>query len=308
MAANVETMMYVRETPWHGLGTRVEEAPNSEEALKLAGLDWEVNQQEVMTNGIIIPNYKANVRSSDGKVLGIVTDKYKIVNNKDAFSFTDNLIGGDVKYETAGSLYGGKKVWMLAKLPETKVVGDETIPYVCFTNNHDGTGAVKAIMTPIRVVCNNTLNLALSQAKRQWSMIHTGNLESKLEDARITLEFAEKYMYELDKKGNELANITINEEKFNEILEALFPINEEKDTERKINNVKELRNEFQIAYFMPDISKFRNTGWGMINAMSDIITHNKPKRSSATFQENNFGRIIDGHYMMDMLYKMLQNV
>ena len=115
MAANVETMMYVREKPWHGLGTMVMEAPTSADALRLAGLDWTVDQTPVYTDaGIEITGYKANRRNSDNAILGIVSDRYKIVQNTEAFEFTDALIGetenGVVKYETAGSLCGGKRV------------------------------------------------------------------------------------------------------------------------------------------------------------------------------------------------------
>ena len=139
MSANVETMFSVREKPWHGLGTIVEEAPTSAEALELAGLDWEVKTNPLfLENGIEVPGYYANVRSSDNSVLGIVTGKYSILQNKDAFDFTDSLIGGDVKYETAGSLNGGKRVWLLAQLPSKKIAGDDVESYVCFTNSHDG--------------------------------------------------------------------------------------------------------------------------------------------------------------------------
>ena len=127
MSASVETMMYVREKPWHGLGTQVEEAPTSADALRLAGLDWTVEQRNIQVcGGTKISNYKANVRSSDGKVLGVVSDRYKIVQNAEAFEFTDSLIGGEVHYETAGSLNGGKKIWLLAKLPDTEIAGDKT--------------------------------------------------------------------------------------------------------------------------------------------------------------------------------------
>ena len=128
MAALVEMMMYVRETPWHGLGTKVDEAPTSTDALRLAQLDWTVDQHPVFADGNEIAGYKANVRSSDGKCLGIVSNRYKVVQNVDAFSFTDSLIGGDVRYETAGSLNGGRKIWLLARLPETEICGDKTRP------------------------------------------------------------------------------------------------------------------------------------------------------------------------------------
>lgn len=113
MAANVESMFYVRETPWHGLGTKVQEAPTSKDALILAGLDWHVVQEPVYTGqNELVQGYKANVRDSDRKVLGVVTDRYKIVQNEEAFSFTDALLGEGVRYETAGSLQGGKSVWL----------------------------------------------------------------------------------------------------------------------------------------------------------------------------------------------------
>ena len=103
MPALVESMMYVREKPWHGLGTRVEEAPTSTDALRMAGLDWSVVQRNIQVcGGAKIKNYKANVRDSDGTVLGVVSDRYKIVQNAEAFEFTDSLIGGEVRYETAG--------------------------------------------------------------------------------------------------------------------------------------------------------------------------------------------------------------
>lgn len=110
MAANIESMFYVRETPWHGLGTKVMEAPTSKRALELAGLDWKVVQEPIYTeNNELIEGYKANVRDVDRKTLGVVTDRYKIIQNEEAFAFTDELLGEGVRYETSGSLQGGKK-------------------------------------------------------------------------------------------------------------------------------------------------------------------------------------------------------
>ena len=119
MSANVETMFYVRVAPWHGLGTRVESALCAEEALEQSGLDWNVIQRPIMTSDYHpIPGYKANIRDKDNRILGVVTDRYKVVQNAEAFAFTNALLGEGVKYETAGSLNEGRKVWMLAKLPD----------------------------------------------------------------------------------------------------------------------------------------------------------------------------------------------
>ena len=123
MSANVETMFYTRVAPWHGLGIRVESALNSVEAIDQAGLNWNVIQRPIMTSSYdIIPGYKANIRDVDEKVLGVVTDRYKVVQNADAFAFTDSLLGEGVRYETAGALQEGRKIWLLAKLPEKYII------------------------------------------------------------------------------------------------------------------------------------------------------------------------------------------
>ena len=159
MSANVETMFYTREKPWHGLGTRVEAAPTSADALICAGLDWLVEQRDVYTEySNIIPGYKANTRNTDETILGIVSNRYKVVQNVDAFQFTDDLLGAGVTYETAGALQGGRKVWMLARMPHRYIIaGDEIAPYLVVMNSHDGSSGIKVAMTPIRVVCQNTL-------------------------------------------------------------------------------------------------------------------------------------------------------
>ena len=198
MAANVETMFSVREKPWHGLGKIVMEAPGSKEALKLAGLDWKVVQQPIFTDHGMIDGYKANIRSTDNEVLGVVSDRYKVIQNTDAFSFTDELLGEGVRYETAGSLQRGKKVWLLARLPKEFIIaGDRISPYLVFSNTHDGSGAVRVAVTPVRVVCNNTLNLALDTAKRSFSMVHTGDVKGKVQEAKQTLFMADRYMEKL---------------------------------------------------------------------------------------------------------------
>ena len=301
MPALVESMMYTRTVPWHGLGTKVDEAPSSADALRLAGLDWTVEQKNIqLCGGSKIQNYKANVRSSDGQVLGIVSDRYKIVQNNEAFEFTDSIIGGDVRYETAGSLNGGKKIWLLAKLPETEIAGDKTEPYMCFSNTHDGSGAIRVCMTPVRVVCSNTLNLALDTAKRAWSVRHTGDLQSKMHEARICLQMANAYMGELAKEADRLANTTVTRAQLDQILDELFPI-DESSSQREKENVKKLKDEFMVCYFAPDILKFRGTAWGAVNAMSDMISHNAPRRKTANYRENNWGRIMDGHILMDKI-------
>ena len=198
MPANVETMFSVRETPWHGLGRIIMDAPASREALELAGLDWQGESRNIYSGtGAMIPGYRANVRSTDDAVLGVVSDRYRIVQNEEAFQFTDDLLGEGVTYETAGSLQGGKKVWMLARLPRKYLIaGDQVEPYLVIFNSHDGSSGVKVAMTPIRVVCQNTLNLALNTAKRSWTARHTENVLLRVQDARETLQLDSNKLYE----------------------------------------------------------------------------------------------------------------
>lgn len=311
MSAEVETIMYTsndrngRFVPWHGLGTAVEEAPTSADAIRLAGLDWTVESKPMFTEDKIeIPNYRANIRNTDNKVLGIVTNRYQIVQNSEAFDFTDALIGEGCKYETAGSLFGGKKIFLLAKMPETTILDDEFEPYVCFTNSHDGLGAIQACMTPVRVVCNNTLNLALSGAKRKWSTKHVGDLSTKMEEARQTLMMANQYMQDLSIVADKLAHTKVTDDQVIAILDDLFPVNTE-DSDRKKRNIAELKDQFMVCMFMPDIAKFRNTAWGAVNAASDFMSHIAPKRATPTYQENNFSRILDGHIVLDTVFDRL---
>lgn len=305
MAANVESMFSVREVPWHGLGEIVETAPTSKDAIIMAGLNWHVDQRPIYDAfGKEIPKYKANTRDKDNSVLGIVTDKYQIVQNEEAFEFTDSLLNEGVTYETAGSLKEGKTIWLLAKMPEQNILGDKFDPYVCFTNSHDGTGSIKVCMTPIRVVCNNTLNLALSTAKRSWSTKHMGDMKSKLQEAKITLGLANDYMTALDAEAQRLANLKITDSELEEIFDAMFPI-DVNDSKRKIENINNLKENLFKCYGMPDISQYRETVWGVINAATDLASHVAPARVTSNYRENNWGKIMTGHPFVDALYSKL---
>ena len=299
MSASIETMFSVRQVPWHGLGKIIGDAPNSAEALRLAGLDWTVDRQELcLKDGTVIPNQFANVRSSDGAVLGIVTDKYKIVQNTDAFAFTDALIGGDVRYETAGSLFGGRKVWMLARLPKKKLVGDDVVPYLCFTNSHDGSGSVRAMVTPVRVVCNNTLNLAIKTAKRSWKANHSSNVSNKIKEARETLELADIYMDELDKYAGKLVNITVDTDAIIKAFNAVNPVSKDASAITKVRHDNDIES-LLICNEADDIKQFRGTAWGAANAIADYVDHRPPSRQTEKWQENRWDDIMDGAVIVD---------
>ena len=308
MAANVETMFYTREKPWHGLGTMVAEAPNSNDALRLAGLNWKVLQEPVYTeNKELIQGYKANVRDTDRKVLGVVTDRYKVIQNEEAFAFTDTLLGEGVRYETAGSLQEGRRVWMLARLPREFIIGGERIsPYMVFSNTHDGSGAVKTALTPIRVVCNNTLNLALRTAKRSWSMIHTGDISGKIEEAKNTLLLADEYMTALGQEFENLRKIKLSEKQVLDYIKILLPMEENYSLLQK-RGVEKLRADMKMRYFdAPDLKDVGNNGYRFVNAVSDFATHSTPRRKTANYKENIFARTADGNPMIDRAYQLVK--
>ena len=299
MSANVETMFYTREKPWHGLGRRVEEAPTSADALRLAGLDWTVERRNIYDErGNVIPGYGANTRTSDGQLLGIVGKQYSIVQNEDAFAFTDALIGEGIRYETAGSLRNGKQVWLLGKMPERYILGDKVEPYICFTNTHDGSGAVRVCMTPVRVVCNNTLNMALRGAKRAWSTPHKGNVQERLEEARKTLELAEQYVDKLGEEAERLANDTLTDGEAMTIITAMFPVTN-KMTERQARTAYDARDGIVACMMAPDLVKFAGTKWGFVNAVADYVGHATPVRKTATYEENRWQKIMGGHPLLD---------
>ena len=307
MAAQVETMFYTRERPWHGLGTRVEEAPSSREALRLAGLDWQVLQKPIMTtDGQMVKGFRANVRDRDSRVLGVVTDRYKVVQNGDAFAFTDDLLGEGVTYETAGSLQDGRKTWLLAELPQRYIIsGDEIAPYLVFMNAHDGSGSIKVAMTPVRVVCMNTLNLALAKAKRCWSTAHTGDIRAKIEDARDTLLFAETYMGELGKAVERLRQIKLSDRQVMAYIDQLFPLYEDPTPVQK-KNLLRMKEDVRIRYAdAPDLQHVGKNGYRFINAVSDFATHAKPLRESATHRESLFARTVEGNALIDRAYRLL---
>lgn len=307
MSAEVETMFYTREKPWHGLGTRVEEAPSSEDALILAGLDWRVSQRPIMTeDGLEVPGFKVNLRENDRKILGVVTDRYKVVQNEEAFAFTDELLGEGVRYETAGSIQNGKRVWLLARLPDDFVVsGDAITPYMVFMNSFDGTGAIKVAMTPVRVVCQNTLNLALSTASRTWSAKHTGDISGKMDDARNTLIYAGRYMEELAKDIERLNKIKLSDRKVYEYIDALFPLYND-PTDMQLRNLKRMKEEVKTRYFdAPDLAHTEKSAYRFVNAVSDFATHSKPLRTTANYRENLFVRTIDGNAMIDRAYDLV---
>lgn len=285
----------------------ISSATNVEEALQMASLDWKVKAKAIYDeNGIPYDKFKANVRESDGKLLGIVTDRYSIIQNIDAFDFVDGLVSEGFKFDRAGQFRDGRSIWVMGSLPETQILGDDINNNVVFVNSHDGSSGVKIMMTPIRLICYNMINLALREADRIWTTKHTGGIYTKLEEAKYTLGLANKYMEELEIEAERLANIKITDTEIEAIFDVLFPIDPTKDSERKIRNISLIRNNFVECYNASDIAQFKGTAYGAVNAMSDLISHRIPNRATQNFYENSWNRLINGDPTFDSFYKAIR--
>lgn len=317
MPAEVETMFSVREVPWHGLGEIVSDTLDSEQALVKAGLAWSVVKRPVYYTRNVggvdhytqVPDQYATVRVDRDEVLGIVSGRYKIVQNREAFAFTDALIGtGEVRYETAGALRGGRRVWLLAHLGrEVQILGDAVEPFLLFTNGHDGLYAVKVALTPVRVVCQNTLNLALEGARRSWSIMHTMNVHQQLHEARRVLGLATTYVDRLAAEAEELAATPVPRSKWEEIVGQLISMPDDA-TSRVKERVQTDRATLVSRMYVPDLANFVHTGWGAVNAVADFEAHRPPSRETPSWRERRFESITDGGTLLDKTYSLVTSL
>ncbi len=303
MAHNISTasgraeMFYVGETPWHGLGTKVECSATSEVALTAAGLDWTVGLQDMITSGgLKVPMGQAVVREDTGEVLGMVGRRWKPVQNREAFGFLDSLVGDhDLLYETAGALGRGERVWMMARLPrELRVAGtdDVTTPYLLLTNWHDGFGSLRCFFTGVRVVCQNTLNMASSEKAIASGIAirHTGDLSTKIEEARRVLGIAAKFFDRAEQDINRLAGARITHRQAVAYFEEIFPDPEDRAKSKvAARNAEETRTELSRLFEHgagADLRGVRHTYWTAYNAVTEYVDHTvKAKTKELTHEE-----------------------
>lgn len=299
------------EPAWHGMGVVLQDPPDSEAALIAAGLDWSVIQRPILTTPddlgdlIEVPQFVANLRASDNSILGVVSDQYRVVQNREAFNFMDSLVGEDertVHYETAGSLRSGKVIWLLACLDENrKILGDEVRPYLLFTNSHDGSHAVRVLQCTTRVVCMNTLNMALretSGAYRTFAIRHTGDVQAKVAEARRVVGLTTTYLDSLMKQAESLAAIKLGERQEEVAIERLFPVTPE-STPRIEARVLDERMQFERCLKVDNLADFQHTGWGFVNAAADYADHKEPSRWTQTWKEIRFEQVVNGHPLLD---------
>lgn len=289
------------------------------EALTKSGLGWGVAQEPVYRR-VVLPDpddptgvfetfvpiqdaddteWQLNYRSDTGAVLGVVTQDYKPVQNIEAFQFMDSLLGEPdpavralyeehgleipetaIQWETAGSLQGGKRVWMLANIPQTvELAGDESVRYIYVANAHDGSAACLAGATLVRIVCANTLNWALQNAFRQFRFRHTGNLQVKFAEARKVMGMTLKYADAVKEQADKLGQVHITEKKAMKVVQSWTPAKVtvempdrmRKNRERTRDNVMEVFKGQHTADGKDGDTRGNapGTAWTLLNAMCE---------------------------------------
>lgn len=292
MSHEVESMMSAREVPWHGLGTIVEDVQTAKDALILAGLDWEVelepvyvlNRGDGVTASVLsyveVPDKVAVIRNSDRSVFEIVGSRYTPVQNWRSFEFFDDLVdSGEAKYETAGSLHGGRVVWMTTTVPrEMKIGGVDPVGlYLLLANSHDGSMAFTAAVTPVRVVCQNTLNLALSQVKQSWRLRHTESVDGKVDEARSALGLTFAYADQFQERMDALIAQEYTKREFEVLVKAAFPHKGDQPFSA------EQYGMIGLLESSPTIDdSFRYTKWGALNAVREYDDWGRQFRQSKT--------------------------
>ena len=277
----------LREPAWHGLGTVFENEVTTSEMLQMAHLDnWNVRLEDVSIPDTFASdkNYFFVTRTNpfdnaQNDVLGVVGERYKVLQNEDLFSFGDNILDGGGRWETAGSIKGGRVVFgSLALERETVLdpngVGDVVKTYLLINTSHDGSIAIQASITPVRVVCANTLNLALGSRgrgpKQSFKIRHTQTAEGKIAVARETLGLANKYMDEFDKMAHAMIQTEITDKQFNDIILAAYPKPETdaKGSVKKWENKVDVINDIYTGQYNGMIA---GNAWGAFNALTERL-------------------------------------
>ena len=303
MSDEVENMMYNNngeyKLPWHGKGEPVEGLATAEEAIEKGGLDWEVEKRQVSVEGIgDVPDTFATVRTDTYEPLGIVGNKYTPLQNKDAFKFFDSIVGeGNAVYETAGALSGGKRVWLLAKLPgHIRVLNDDiTDKYLLLSNGHDGVSVVQALFTPVRVVCNNTLNAALRNMKNMISVRHTSTVDSQLERAGEIIRKQEVYFDLMQQSMEAMTKVSFDESRTVDYFERVFekgkyakkkvdPESGEEEKQSKWRGLDTLKDLAENGAGT-DIAGVRGSLYGAFQAVTEYVDHGRNYRGKTDRME-----------------------
>jgi len=322
MPANLTTredgtveMAYVGATPWHGLGKSVDHIMKAAECLEFAQLGWTVEKVGIRTfEGVEVVGRYATVRRDTRKALGIVGERYTIVQNVDAFTFMDAVTEtGEAKYHTAGSLGGGTMIWLLAKLPESVAVADKDLidQYILLSNSHNGWSALTVKWTPVRVVCQNTLTAALSGGKRGIRHSHTLSITGKVKSTRELLGLGRSYFAGFGEEAQRLADKRVTEGMLTGLFGSLYAIDPKRmemvlagdkavAKERAAQEITELYH----AGANNQIAGIGGSAWALYNGVTEYVTHGRPVRGEGVAAaERAFFRTNLGSDMQDLRQK-----
>lgn len=303
---SLDSPMYSRKPAWHGLGTVVTEAPTSEDALKLASLDWEVGLEPVYGQGSWeIPDAFVTARQDlpqddSRRFLGIVGKRYNPIQNVQAFSLADALVGEGARFETAGSLKNGRIVWMLAKLPNDQTIGrdDKLENYLLLRTSHDGTSALDALLTTVRVVCNNTLSVAMGRMKaaNRVKVRHTKSAQVNIGEARRILGLAKDHLEEQANRFQLMADTSVDSRFAEAFSKSLFPDKENQNNTRAQNARHSIGRIFNRTQATGEVS---GDAYGLYNALTEYLDHtaSRPQSTSKSLRQVNetrFTSILDG--------------
>ena len=269
----------LREPAWHGLGTILTDEVTTSEMLQAAHLDnWNVRLDDINLPGRSHREFFAVTRTNpyDGErdVLGVVGERYKVVQNEELFSFADNMLDGG-RWETAGSIKNGTVVFGSLALDRQTILDpkgatDKVNTYLLVHTSHDGSLAVQASVTPVRVVCQNTLNMALYGVKQSYKIRHTQTVQGKVAIAREALGLAHQYLDEFDKQAQELITAEINDQQFFEIITNVYP-KPEKDAKGSMTKWETKIDVLNDIYFGPTCENIKGTAWGAYNALTERL-------------------------------------
>jgi phage/plasmid-like protein (TIGR03299 family) len=281
-------MMYVGEKPWHSLGKQLQEAATAAEAIEAAQLDWEVGKRPIYyphTEGMKkVPEHFAVVREDNQMAIGVVGKKYEPMQNRDAFSFFDAIVGiKEAIYHTAGALGNGERVWILAKLPGYIRVkqNDITEKYLLLSNSHDGTSSIQIMFSPIRVVCQNTLNVAIKTAREKARIRHTVSLMTRVNEVRDQLGIINAQYSIMEDLANRMANVEMNKRSFEDFLvkSGVVP----KDAEDRMQaNAQKVLNEVTHLFEHGrgnDEKEVRGTLWAALSGVVEYADYAKAIRA-----------------------------
>ena len=276
-------LAYFGETPWHGLGQRLNQPATSQEAIVAAGLDYDVELRPLQTAcGEPVEMRKAVVRTDSNQVLGVVGKSYQPIQNYQCFGFLDSVVAeGQITYHTAGALGSGERIWLLAKLRDTiRVRGtdDVTEQYLLLSNSHDGSSSLRVFFTPIRVVCANTLGTAERFGRGQGVAIcHRGDLAAKVAEAQRILGLATGFYDDLEAKINFLADQPLSKTQLETYFNSLYPDPPSARPTRAKNVREKLEHLFEEGLGQ-DLPRIRHSAWAAFNAVTEYVDHHRASR------------------------------